>query len=56
MGTVAVPLVDTERDTAFAELRIAMHEGPWSAYASGRGRWGRGEDEAQASIGLSYAF
>lgn len=56
MGTVVLPLVDTERDTGFAELRIAMQQGPWSAYASGRGRWGRGDDEAQASIGLSYAF
>ncbi|MBW8753148.1 MAG: esterase-like activity of phytase family protein [Sphingomonadales bacterium] len=56
MGTVALPLVNTERDTAFGELRIAMHEGPWSAYASGRGRWGRGDDEAQVSIGAAYAF
>jgi hypothetical protein len=56
MGTVAMTLADTERDTAFAELRMAMHEGPWSAYASGRGRWGRGEDEAQASIGVGYSF
>jgi outer membrane autotransporter protein len=56
MGTVAVNLADTERDTAFAELRIGMREGPWSAYASGRGRWGRGDDEAQASIGVGYSF
>lgn len=56
MATVALPLADTERDTAFGELRIAMQEGPWSGYVSGRGRWGRGEDEAQVSIGASYAF
>jgi hypothetical protein len=56
MGTVDLPLANTERDTAFAELRVAMHEGRWSGYVSGRGRWGRGDDEAQVSIGASYAF
>jgi hypothetical protein len=56
MGTVALPLASTERDTAFGELRIAMQQGPWSGYVSGRGRWGRGEDETQVSIGASYAF
>ena len=56
MGRVTLPLASTERDTVFGELRIAMQQGPWSGYVAGRGRWGRGADEAQVSIGASYAF
>jgi len=56
MGTVLLPLADTERNSAFAELRIAAREGPLAAYASGRGRWGKGEDDLRASITLSYGF
>ena len=25
-------------------------------YVAGRGRWGRGDDDARASIGIGYAF
>lgn len=56
MGSTLLELDDTERDSAFAELRVAMHEGPISGYVAGRGRWGRGGDDARVSIGLSYAF
>lgn len=56
MGTVALPLDDTERDSAFAELRVAMRDGAISGYVAGRGRWGRGDDDAQVAIGLAYAF
>ena len=56
MGTVALPLGDTERDSAFGELRVAMQQGNWSGYFSARGRWGRGEDDARVAIGLGYAF
>ena len=56
MGSVVLRLDDTERDSGFGELRIAMREGPLSGYVSGRGRWGRGDDDARASIGLGYAF
>lgn len=56
MGSAVLPLGDTERDSAFAELRVAMRDGRWSGYVSGRGRWGRGDDDARASIGIGYAF
>lgn len=56
MGAVNLPLALTERDSAFAELRIAMQDGPLSGYVSGRGRWGRGDDDARVSIGASLAF
>lgn len=56
MGTVNLPLADTERDSAFAELRIGMRSGPLSGYVSGGGRWGKGEDDARISMGLGYAF
>ncbi|RZK03626.1 MAG: autotransporter domain-containing protein [Novosphingobium sp.] len=56
MGSVTLPLVNTERDAAFGELRVSMQQGPWSAFFSGRGKWGRGEDEAQVSIGAAFAF
>ena len=56
MGTVTLNLADTERDSAFAEARIGMRAGPISGYVAGRGRWGRGDDDAQVALGLSYAF
>ena len=56
MGSVTMPLADTERNSAFAELRVAMREGPLSGYFSGRGRWGRGDDDARVSFGVGYAF
>jgi outer membrane autotransporter protein len=56
MGTVLLPLGDTERDSAFGEVRIAMGQGRLSGYVSGRGRWGRGDDDARASVGMGYAF
>lgn len=56
MGTVVFPLADTERDAAFAELRIAMREGPLSGYVSAGGRWGRGGDDARVAVGLAAAF
>lgn len=56
MGTVTLPLANTERDSAFAELRIAMRDGPISGYVAGGGRWGRGDDDARVSIGASLAF
>ena len=55
-GTVGFTLADTERDSGFAELRIAMGDGPMSGYVSGRGRWGRGDDDARVAMGVSYAF
>jgi hypothetical protein len=56
MGSVVMPLADTERNSAFGELRIAMRDGRWSGYVSGRGRWGRGDDDARASVGVGYSF
>lgn len=56
MATVALPLADTERDSAFTELRVAMRQGNWSGYFAARGRWGRGEDDARVNIGLGYSF
>lgn len=56
MGTVTLPLADTERDSAFGELRIAMRDGALGGYVAARGRWGRGDDDARVSIGASYAF
>lgn len=56
MGSAVLPLADTERDSAFAELRVAMREGALSGYVSGRGRWGRGDDDARVSIGVGYSF
>lgn len=56
MGTVTLPLADTERDSAFGELRIAMRDGALGGYVAARGRWGRGDDDARVSVGASYAF
>jgi len=56
MASVAIPLTDTERDSAFGELRVAMQQGAWSGYFAARGRWGRGEDDARVNIGLGYSF
>ncbi len=56
MGTVNLGLAETTRDSAFAELRVAMRQGPISGYFSGAGRWGRGQDDARVSMGVSYAF
>jgi hypothetical protein len=56
MGSAVLPLADTERDSAFAELCVAMREGAFSGYVSGRGRWGRGDDDARVSIGVGYSF
>lgn len=56
MGTALLTLADTERNSAFGELRLAMREGPLSGYVSGRGRWGRGDDDARVSLGVGYAF
>jgi hypothetical protein len=56
MATVDLPLVDTERDSGFAELRVAMGDGPLTGYVSGRGRWGRGDDDARVALGVSYGF
>lgn len=56
MGSVSLPLADTERDSAFAELRVGMRSGPFSGYVSGGGRWGKGEDDARISMGIGYAF
>ncbi len=56
MGGTVLNLAKTERDSAFAEFRIAMRQGPLSGYVSGRGRWGRGDDDARVSLGLGYAF
>jgi len=56
MATVVLPLADTERDSAFGELRVAMQQGNWSGYFSARGRWGRGEDDARVNIGIGYSF
>ena len=56
MGSVTLPLADTERDSAFAELRIAMGDGPLSGYMLGRGRFGRGKDDARIAMGVGYAF
>lgn len=56
MGTVNLALTDTERNTAFTELRIAMRDGALSGYVSGMGRWGKGEDDARVSLGVAYAF
>jgi hypothetical protein len=56
MGTEVLPLADTERDSAFTELRLGFHQGSLSGFVSGRGRWGRGDDDARVSAGLSLAF
>ncbi|CAN5375539.1 hypothetical protein BH10PSE13_BH10PSE13_23190 [soil metagenome] len=56
MASVVVPLARTERDSAFGELRIAMREGRISGYVSGKGRWGRGDDDARINIGVGYSF
>jgi len=56
MGAVVVPMADTERDSVFGEARIAMREGRLSGYISGRGRWGRGEDDARVAVGVGYSF
>ena len=56
MGGTVLALAKTERDSAFAEFRIAMRHGPVTGYVAGRGRWGRGDDDARASIGVGYAF
>jgi hypothetical protein len=56
MGTANLALADTERDSAFAELRVGMRRGPLSGYVSGGGRWGQGEDDARISMGIGYAF
>lgn len=56
MGGTVLTLVDTERNSGFAEARIAMRQGPLSGYVAGRGRWGRGDDDARVSIGVGYAF
>lgn len=56
MGAVAFSLADTERDSAFAELRVAMRAGAIKGYFSGSGRWGRGADDARIAIGASYDF
>jgi len=56
MGSTVLPLLDTERNSAFGEVRIAMRDGTLSGYVSGRGRWGRGNDDARVSIGLGLAF
>lgn len=56
MGTVDLSLANTERNSAFGEIRVAMRDGPLSGYVSGRGRWGRGDDDARVSIGASFAF
>lgn len=56
MGSVEFALADTERDAAFAELRIGMRDGALSGYLSGGGRWGRGGDDARVAMGLSYGF
>lgn len=56
MGSVDFALADTERNSAFAELRLAMRDGPISGYAAFGGRWGRGDDDSRVSLGVSYAF
>lgn len=56
MGTVTLPLADTERDSAFAELRIGMRDGRMSGFVSGKGRWGRGDDDARVALGIAYDF
>lgn len=56
MATVAVPLADTERDSAFGEARLAFQQGPVSGYLSARGRWGRGEDDRRVNVGIGYSF
>ena len=56
MGTVVFALADTERNSAFAELRLAMQSGPISGYVAGRGRWGRGDDDTRVVAGIAYAF
>lgn len=56
MGSNVLALADTERDSAFGELRIAMRSGALSGYVSGRGRWGRGDDDARVSLGVAFAF
>ena len=56
MGTVALALADTERDSAFGEARLSMQQGPLSAFAAGKGRWGRGEDDYRVSVGVAYGF
>ncbi|PTS87798.1 hypothetical protein DBR17_05400, partial [Sphingomonas sp. HMWF008] len=56
MGSTVLTLADTERNSGFGEVRIAMRDGALSGYVAGRGRWGRGEDDARVSIGLGYAF
>ena len=56
MASVALPLGKTERDAAFGELRIAMRDGALSGYVAARGRWGRGDDDARVSLGVSYGF
>ena len=56
MGSTVLALADTERDSGFGEVRIAMRDGALSGYVAGRGRWGRGEDDARVSIGVGLAF
>ncbi|MDB5687136.1 MAG: autotransporter outer rane beta-barrel protein, partial [Rhizorhabdus sp.] len=56
MASVSLPLADTERNSAFGEVRVAMRQGAWSGYFAARGRWGRGEDDARINLGLGYAF
>lgn len=56
MGSTVLTLADTERDSAFGELRIAMRHGALSGYVAGRGRWGRGDDDARVSMGIGFAF
>jgi hypothetical protein len=56
MGSTVLNLDGTERDSAFGELRIAMRDGALSGYFAARGRWGRGDDDARVSLGLSLAL
>jgi hypothetical protein len=56
MGTQTLALGQTERDAAFAEARLAMRAGPITAVMTGGGRWGRGDDQITASVGLTYGF
>lgn len=49
-------LASAESDCAFAELRLAMRSGAVSGFVSGGSRWGRGDDDARVSLGLSYGF
>jgi uncharacterized protein YhjY with autotransporter beta-barrel domain len=56
MGTRTFTLGQTERNAGFGEVRLAAHQGAVSAFLSAGGRWGRGEDDLNVSLGAAIGF